>query len=176
VSSLNENNPASKIERFLADEAATEAFGAELAPVLVPGLVVTLSGDLGAGKTALVRAVLRALGYAGKVKSPTYALVEIYAISSLYLYHFDFYRFNDPDEWHEAGFREYFNPQSVCFVEWPEKAGGLLPAADIAIRLRVEGTGRRIELEAGSEKGGQCLLGLGSSTRSVPCPPLPFTG
>ncbi len=165
-----------KIERFLADEAATGAFGAELASVLVSGLVVTLSGDLGAGKTALVRAVLRALGHAGKVKSPTYALVEIYAISSLYLYHFDFYRFNDPDEWHEAGFREYFNPHSVCFVEWPEKAGGLLPAADIAIRLRIEGTGREIALEAGSEKGKRCLLGLISNPRSAPRPPLPQAG
>lgn len=158
--SLDENGVTPKIKRHLSDESETGVFGAKLASVLVPGLVVTLSGDLGAGKTALVRATLRALGYAGKVKSPTYALVEIYVISSLYLYHFDFYRFNDPEEWHEAGFREYFNDHSVCFVEWPEKAGNLLPAADIAIRLQIEGSGREITLEAGSEKGKQCLLEL----------------
>jgi tRNA threonylcarbamoyladenosine biosynthesis protein TsaE len=148
---------------MLADEAATACLGEELAKVLKPGLVITLSGDLGAGKTALVRAMLRALGYPGKVKSPTYTLVESYVISGLYLYHFDFYRFNDPDEWHEAGFREYFNENTICLVEWPEKAGGLLPVADLRISLAIRGTGREVEIEAGSEKGGQCLQGLNMS-------------
>ncbi|MGE5027261.1 MAG: tRNA (adenosine(37)-N6)-threonylcarbamoyltransferase complex ATPase subunit type 1 TsaE [Betaproteobacteria bacterium] len=147
--------------RHLADERATEAFGAELAKVLKPGLMIALSGDLGSGKTALVRAMLRALGYSGKVKSPTYTLVEFYVISRLYLYHFDFYRFNDPDEWHEAGFREYFNENSVCFVEWPEKAGGLLPSPDLGIFLEIREPGREITVEAGSEKGRQCLNQLG---------------
>ena len=147
----------------LADEAATASLGGRLAKVLTPGLVVALSGDLGAGKTALVRAMLRALGYPGKVKSPTYTLVESYVISGLYLYHFDFYRFNDPDEWHEAGFREYFNENTICLVEWPEKAGGLLPVADLRIFLAIRGTGREVEIEAGSEKGGQCLQGLNMS-------------
>jgi tRNA threonylcarbamoyladenosine biosynthesis protein TsaE len=160
VHSLDENPLPPKITRHLADESATEAFGAELAKVLKPGLMITLSGDLGAGKTALVRAMLRALGYLGKVKSPTYTLVEFYVISSLYLYHFDFYRFNDPDEWHEAGFREYFNENSVCFVEWPEKAGGLLPPPDLKISLEIREPGRNVTVEAGSEKGRQCLLEL----------------
>ncbi|MCE5180367.1 MAG: tRNA (adenosine(37)-N6)-threonylcarbamoyltransferase complex ATPase subunit type 1 TsaE [Betaproteobacteria bacterium] len=155
--SLDENRQTPKITRHLADESATDAFGAELAALLRPGLMITLNGDLGAGKTALVRAILRALGYTGKVKSPTYTLVEHYVISSLYLYHFDFYRFNDPDEWHEAGFREYFNESSVCLVEWPEKAGGLLPLPDIKISLDIRGTGRDVTVEAGSEKGSQCL-------------------
>lgn len=155
--SLDENRLTPKITRHLADESATDVFGAELAALLRPGLMVTLHGDLGAGKTALVRAILRALGYTGKVKSPTYTLVEHYVISSLYLYHFDFYRFNDPDEWHEAGFREYFNENSVCLVEWPEKAGGLLPSPDIKISLDIREAGRDVTVAAGSEKGGQCL-------------------
>lgn len=158
--SLDENRLPPKITRHLADEGATGAFGAELARVLKPGLMITLSGDLGAGKTALVRAMLRALGYSGKVKSPTYALVESYVISGLYLYHFDFYRFNDPDEWHEAGFREYFNENSVCLVEWPEKAGGLLPPPDLRISLDIRESGRDIAVEAGSEKGWLCLQEL----------------
>ncbi|GAO36757.1 phosphotransferase [Sulfuricella sp. T08] len=158
--SLDENRQPSKITRHLADEAATDAFGAELAKMLKPGLMITLSGDLGAGKTALVRAMLRALGYLGKVKSPTYTLVEFYVISSLYLYHFDFYRFNDPDEWHEAGFREYFNENSVCLVEWPEKAGGLLPSPDIRISLDIRESGRDVSVEAGSKKGRLCLQEL----------------
>lgn len=160
VHSLDENRQPPKITRHLADEDATDAFGAELAKVLKPGLMITLSGDLGAGKTALVRAMLRALGYSGKVKSPTYTLVEFYVISSLYLYHFDFYRFNDPDEWHEAGFREYFNENSVCLVEWPEKAGGLLPPPDLRISLDIRESGRDVTVEAGSKKGRLCLREL----------------
>jgi len=160
VDSLDENRPLPKITRHLVDEDATAAFGAELAALLTPGLVITLSGDLGAGKTALVRAMLRALGHQGKVKSPTYTLVEHYVISSLYLYHFDFYRFNDPNEWHEAGFREYFNANTVCLVEWPEKAGDLLPAPDLAISLSIRESGRDVTVEAGSEKGRQCLQEL----------------
>jgi tRNA threonylcarbamoyladenosine biosynthesis protein TsaE len=160
VHSLDENRLTPKITRYLANENATDAFGVELASLLRPGLMITLNGDLGAGKTALVRAILRALGYEGKVKSPTYTLVEHYVVSSLYLYHFDFYRFNDPDEWHEAGFREYFNENSVCLVEWPEKAGGLLPLPDIKISLDIREMGRDVTVEAGSEKGGQCLKDL----------------
>ena len=151
------NHSAPKLARFLADEEATTALGAELAKALAPGLVIYLNGDLGAGKTTLARALLRALGHQGKVKSPTYTLVEIYAVSSLYLYHFDFYRFNDPNEWHEAGFREYFNENSVCLVEWPEKAGDLLPPADIEIGLSVAGLGRQVQITVGTEKGRRCL-------------------
>ncbi|MFA7241127.1 MAG: tRNA (adenosine(37)-N6)-threonylcarbamoyltransferase complex ATPase subunit type 1 TsaE [Sulfuricellaceae bacterium] len=160
-------HPQPEVARFLADESATMALGAELSRTLAPGLVIYLNGDLGAGKTTLARALLHALGYRGKVKSPTYTLLEIYVVSSLYLYHFDFYRFNNPDEWHEAGFREYFNEATVCLVEWPEKAGGLLPPADIEIGLFVEGEGRRAEISAGTEKGRQCLSVLtGSAGRA----------
>jgi len=156
--------PQSILTRFLVDENATMALGSELAKAMTPGLVIFLNGDLGAGKTTLARALLHALGHQGKVKSPTYTLVEIYVVSRLYLYHFDFYRFNDPNEWLEVGFREYFNETSVCLVEWPEKAGNLLPAADIEINLFVEEDGRRAEIAVGTEKGRQCLSVL---TRSA---------
>ena len=120
-------------------------------------MVIYLSGDLGAGKTTLARGLLRGLGYGGKVKSPTFTLVEVYEISRLYLYHFDFYRFSDPRELGEAGFREYFNSDSVCLVEWPEKAAAGLAAADVKILMQVDGSGRRVEIFAETEAGRFCL-------------------
>jgi tRNA threonylcarbamoyladenosine biosynthesis protein TsaE len=141
----------------LESESVTLTFGAEIATILRPGLIISLRGDLGAGKTTLARGILRGLGHEGKVKSPTYNLVEIYKISRLYFYHFDFYRFTDPIEWEEAGFREYFNENSICLVEWPEKAEKLLPIADIQISFTITGTGRKIEIQAGTEVGRQCL-------------------
>lgn len=140
----------------LPAEADTLAFGASLAHALAPGLVIHLQGELGAGKTTLVRGVLRGLGYAGRVKSPTFALVEPYKLSSLYLYHFDFYRFDDPLEWREAGLLEYFSEQAVCIVEWPERANGL-PAADLSVGIQVTDRGRDVELCAGTEAGQECL-------------------
>src|SRR3990172_5646957 len=115
----------------LAEEAATLALGAALARGAAPGTVLYLSGDLGAGKTTLVRGLLRALGYAGRVKSPSYTLLETYVVSRLHLYHFDFYRFKDREEWVSSGFREHFNPESLCIVEWPERAAGLLAPPDL---------------------------------------------
>lgn len=136
------------------------ALGARLAGALQGGLAIWLQGDLGAGKTTLVRGLLRGLGYEGKVKSPTYTLVEPYVISGLYLYHFDLYRFVDPEEWEAAGFRDYFNEQSVCLVEWPDKAGDLLPPADIEIALAPSGSGRSAVLSAGTELGKRCIEAL----------------
>jgi tRNA threonylcarbamoyladenosine biosynthesis protein TsaE len=140
----------------LPAEAATLALGARLAGMLAPGMVIHLCGDLGAGKTTLARGILRGLGYAGRVKSPTFTLLEPYKFSRLYLYHFDFYRFLDPRELEETGFREYFNPESVCLVEWPEKAPDL-PAADLKIEMRAAQQGRAVTITAHTEVGRRCL-------------------
>jgi tRNA threonylcarbamoyladenosine biosynthesis protein TsaE len=141
----------------LPDEAATLRLGAALAVGVEPGRTLFLSGGLGAGKTTLVRGLLRALGVTGRVKSPTYPLVELYRLSRLNFYHFDFYRFKNEAEWSESGFREYFNAQSACVVEWPERAGDLLPAPTLAVQLEVAGTGRRAHLSAPSPAGADWL-------------------
>ena len=150
-----------RLALHLPDEAGTNALGAALAGALMPGVVVWLDGDLGAGKTTLVRALLRALGHSGPVKSPTYTLVELYTVSSLYLYHFDFYRFNDPEEFDDAGLGEYFRSDSICLVEWPDKAAGHVPQADLAVVFRFADAapehGRVVELEARSPAGARCL-------------------
>ncbi len=130
----------------LPDEAATIRAARDFASSLQSGLVVYLHGDLGAGKTTFVRGVLHALGYQGKVKSPTYNLVEPYLIDGLTIYHFDLYRFQDDEEWEAAGFRDYFNPDSICFVEWPEKAEALLPQPDMEIYLEIQGHQRTLRI------------------------------
>jgi tRNA threonylcarbamoyladenosine biosynthesis protein TsaE len=152
------NRSAPLLTGHLEDEAATLALGAAIGPALEPGLVIYLHGDLGAGKTTLVRGCLRGLGFREKVKSPSYTLVELYPLSSLNFYHFDFFRFNSPGEWDATGFREYFDAAAVCAVEWPEKAGSRLPGADLRIRLGVAAIGRTFEIEAESERGDRCLI------------------
>ena len=137
----------------LASETATLALGAALTKGAQPGRVLFLSGDLGAGKTTLVRGLLRELGWTGRVKSPTYALVELYAFSRLNLYHFDFYRFKGREEWVSSGFREHFNPESLCIVEWPEMAEGLLPLPDLHLTLQISDPGRRASFSAHSPAG-----------------------
>lgn len=146
----------------LPDEAATLALGAALAPAAVAGRVLHLRGDLGAGKTTLVRGLLRALGYAGRVRSPTYTLVEPYRISRLNFYHFDFYRLKGESEWLSSGFREYFGPDAVCAIEWPERGGTLLAPADLEVQLGISNGGRHACLTAHSAEGEAWL----SSARS----------
>lgn len=151
------------IDLKLPDAAATARLGAALAAGIAPGRVLHLSGDLGTGKTTLVRGLLRALGVHGPVKSPTYTWVEPYSISRLDLYHFDFYRLSNKNEWIESGLREYFRPDAVCIVEWPERAGSSLPLPDLSIGLTHEGEARRAVLEAHSPAGEAWLSSLPSS-------------
>jgi tRNA threonylcarbamoyladenosine biosynthesis protein TsaE len=185
-------HPQALLERRfeLSDEAATIDFGARFARAIeatrieaaatkvqqsnepFAGLQVQLIGDLGAGKTTLVRATLRALGHEGRVKSPTYTLVEPYAFDladgPLEVYHFDLYRFADPAEWADAGFREYFDRGALCLVEWPQQAGGLLGVPDLVFQLSLpdehassgesnEEEGRVLTARAFSETGKSCL-------------------
>jgi tRNA threonylcarbamoyladenosine biosynthesis protein TsaE len=149
----------------LPDEDATTRLGTALASAVSSiltaiserGLVVALSGELGAGKTSVVRAALRAFGVCGAIKSPSFALVEPYVVSSLNFYHFDFYRLADPAQFSFAGFRDMFGPGTVCLVEWPEKAGRNLPAADLRIAMQVVDEGRQAVLTAATELGATCL-------------------
>jgi len=127
----------------LADEAATLEAGRRFAKQLNPGVVAYLHGNLGAGKTTFVRGVLQGLGHQGKVKSPTYTLVEPYVVSRFDFYHFDLYRFVDEYEWDAAGFSEYFNRASVCMVEWPEKADSILPKPDFDVKLSLLDNGEQ---------------------------------
>ena len=147
----------------MPDAAATSRLGAALARGVEPGRVLHLSGELGTGKTTLVRGLLRALGVKGPVRSPTYTWVEPYTISSLDLYHFDFYRFADRTEWLSSGLREYFRPDAVCIVEWPEKLGPTLPAPDLSIRLTHDGLARQASIESHSPAGASWLSSLRSS-------------
>jgi len=153
------HNSDHKRRLHLATEDDTLALGRNLASLVTPGMVIHLRGDLGAGKTTLARGLLRGLGYEGRVKSPTFTLLEPYKFSRLNLYHFDFYRFLDPEELDDAGFREYFNPQSACLIEWPEKAPDL-PPADLDITLEPAPEGRAVTLTAQTEIGRRCLDSL----------------
>lgn len=149
---------------FLADETATQSLGVALGHALSAGMTVYLDGDLGAGKTTLVRALLKSLGYTGSVKSPTYSLMESYVLENGSFHHFDFYRFESPEEFLEAGLDESFGQEAVCLVEWPEKAVGYLPPADLKVKLIHQKQGRLADLTAGSERGEQCLIRLKNAT------------
>ena len=148
----------------LHDEEGTAALGAALARAIAPGLSVHLHGDLGAGKTALTRALLHAAGHTGTVKSPTYTLSEPYSIQlggrAVSVIHFDLYRMASPEEFLDAGFREDFNGDNICIVEWPEKAEGVLPPPDLNVILTVAGHGRDVELQASTALGNSCLQRL----------------
>ncbi len=145
------------------DEAACAAFAAALAANLAtrPGLAdafIELHGPLGAGKTTFVRHLLRALGVAGRIKSPTYAVVEPYTLPGLAISHFDFYRLADPREWLDAGFRDLFAAPGLKLAEWPEHAGALLPPADLRLFIEPQDDGSRsVRAEAGTARGLELL-------------------
>ena len=141
------------------DEAGCQAFAERLAarPALRDAYV-ELHGPLGAGKTTFVRHLLRALGVQGRIKSPTYAVVEPHEAPGLAAFHFDFYRFNDPREWEDAGFRDIFSSPGLKLAEWPDKAAGLLPAADLVLRIEVQADEtRQVSLQAQTATGRELL-------------------
>lgn len=144
----------------LPDESATWALGTALAKCAPRSGWVALHGQLGAGKTTLVRAFLRALGYQGRVVSPSYTLVEPYEAGGRRIAHFDLYRLTDPEELEWMGAREDFGADTLCLVEWPERGGGLLATPDLTIRLEHEGVGRACSIESGTTLGAHWLENL----------------
>jgi tRNA threonylcarbamoyladenosine biosynthesis protein TsaE len=140
-------------------EADTDAFARRLAQHRgLARAFIALHGDLGAGKTTFVRHLLRALGVAGRIKSPTYAVVEPHETAAFPAWHFDFYRFNDPREWEDAGFRDLFDGPGLKLAEWPEKAAGLLPPADLHLHIDLLADGsRQVRVEAGTPLGQELL-------------------
>jgi len=143
--------------RHVADEAAMEALAARLAPALADGTVVFLRGELGAGKTTLVRGILRGLGHAGAVKSPTYTLVEPYRLGGRTIYHFDLYRLNDPEELEFLGVRDYLSGSGICLIEWPERGAGVLAEADLEIAIERSPDGRVVRMRAHTPRGTAAL-------------------
>lgn len=138
----------------LADTAATEALGAALAACAAGGgLLLFLHGNLGAGKTTLVRGYLHGLGHCGAVKSPTYTLVEPYELAGGTVYHFDLYRLGDPEELEFLGIRDYLDSAAQCLVEWPERGSGTLPVPDVELSLEYQSQGRLASLTGTTERG-----------------------
>ena len=155
-----ENASATTAHQFTwHSEDDTAAFAAQLAAQpLLANAFITLHGELGAGKTTLVRHLLRALGVEGRIKSPTYAVVEPHEAPGLAIWHFHFYLFSDPREWEDAGFRDIFASPGLKLAEWPDKAAALIPPADIAIDIEaLDDTVRRITLQAHTAQGHRLL-------------------
>lgn len=151
---------------YLPDEDATVAFGQALSDAVVAsqsGLVLFLQGDLGMGKTTLSRGLVRGLGHSGAVKSPTFTLVEPYEHVVPITYHFDLYRLGDPEELEYMGIRDYLQPEHLCLIEWPERGRGVLPEADLELRLERKENGREVRLEARTPRGVNIVRALGAT-------------
>ena len=141
----------------LPDEQAMVQFGGSIASLIQEQLVITLQGDLGAGKTTLSRGVLQGLGHRGNVKSPTYTLVEPYELEVGAVYHFDLYRMVDPEELEYMGFADYLLDAALCLIEWPERGEGFIPLADISISIGEANNGRCVTLQGHSNVGRQLV-------------------
>lgn len=178
---MSSTPPLATLALHLPDEAATDALAQQLAPFLDGregnfGGHIHLRGDLGAGKTAFSRALLRASGIKGRIKSPSYALLESYKVSNLYFYHLDFYRFSDSREWLDAGFRDLLRDDAVVLIEWPERAGGLLPPPDLQIALVYADQGRNADLSAFTARGQKWLNAMAIRQAAHPRPAQPPGG
>jgi tRNA threonylcarbamoyladenosine biosynthesis protein TsaE len=143
------------------NEAATAAYATQLAAALTRANLnacIALHGDLGAGKTTFVRHLLRALGVEGRIKSPTYAVVEPYTVNAGEVWHFDFYRFSDPREWEDAGFRDIFASAGLKLCEWPQNAAGVMPTPDLELDIQVDDTEQRqVRVSALTARGQELL-------------------
>ncbi len=146
--------------KFIPDEKSLLDWGTRLAERCSPPCAIFLYGQLGAGKTTLVRGFLRGLGYADKVKSPSYAVVEPYVFPDKAVFHFDFYRIQDPAELEFIGMEEYWQPSAIFLVEWPEKMENFLPPVDVACYLEIAGYGRKLGVEGRTARGEQLLVGF----------------
>ena len=144
------------------DANAMERLGSQLAVHCPKGSLIYLQGELGAGKTTCVRGFLRGLGYTGKVKSPTYTLVEPYQLGEYPVYHFDLYRIEDPHELETMGLRDYLDGNATCLLEWPEKASNVLTQPDLWLQIGVHDSHRQIAIDANSPRGQACLQALAS--------------
>lgn len=153
------------VRLFLKDEAATLKAGTQLAVALNTGAVIYLEGDLGAGKTTFTRGVLRACGYQGSVKSPTYTLCEPYELSDdRQLCHFDLYRLSNPEELEFLGIRDYIASNAILFIEWPSRGEGWLPPADLSVSLSESGEGRELTMVALTARGGVMAAQFGEQS------------
>jgi len=172
--------PPAAMPLLLANEHDTEALAQAVALAWTqhptPRLLITLDGDLGAGKTTFARAFLRALGVQGRIKSPSFSLLEEYTLDIPDLqfkgtlrtsaYHIDLYRFSDPQEWDDSGLRDVVGGPGVSLVEWPQRAQGLLPAADLSVHLEPLGEQRQCTLQAGTELGQRLFRALPEGLKS----------
>jgi tRNA threonylcarbamoyladenosine biosynthesis protein TsaE len=148
----------------LVGEQAQDAFGRRLAGVLAAPCVIYLEGDLGTGKTTLVRGILRGLGHTGSVRSPTYTLVEPYDIAGMRLYHLDLYRLGDPEELEYLGMRDLLEASSVLLVEWPERGTGALPPPELVIHIAHAALARDLVLDPRGVVGDRLVAALSGTS------------